>query len=241
VTGLIRGEAIKLRSTRTAIGFAIVAVALLLLVVLGSILGGNPDTISAKRDSLSVGGAVSFVLIIFGVVGATSEYRHHTLAPAVLIAPDRARLLLARALAYAVTGAALGAALIAVGLAIGVPLLLTTTDGANPGFSDYLTVAGGGVLSCGLCAALGVGAGALIGNQVAGVVGTLVFFFVVEPLAGLAWHDLPKFTISQSSGKIGGAAADPSFPFLGSLAVLVVWTAILLLLGLIRERRREVT
>jgi ABC-2 type transport system permease protein len=240
VTGLIRGEAIKLRSTRTAIGFAVAAVALLMLVVLASILGGDPDTVSLKREALSVGGPVSFVLIIFGVVGATGEYRHHTLAPAVLIAPDRGRLLLARALAYGVTGIAVGAATIAVGLAVGVPLL-TGTDGPSLAFSDYATIVGGGLLSCGLCAALGVGAGALIGNQVAGVVGSLIFFFVVEPLATFAWHDLPKFTISQSSGKIGGAGADPSFPFAGSLAVLVSWTVILLLLGLIRERRREVT
>ena len=43
--------------------------------------------------------------MVFGVVGATGEYRHRTVAPAVLIAPDRLRLLLARALAYAVTAA----------------------------------------------------------------------------------------------------------------------------------------
>jgi ABC-2 type transport system permease protein len=240
VTNLIRGEAIKLRSTRTALGFTLVAIALLLLVVIASILGGDPDTVSDKRDALGVGGPVSFVLIIFGTVGATGEYRHHTLAPAVLIAPDRTRLLLARALAYAATGAAVGLAMIAVGLAVGIPLL-TTTHGPGLAGSDYVRIVFGGLLSCGLCAALGVGFGALVGNQVAGVVGALVFFFVIEPLAAFAWHDLPKFTISQSSGAIGGAHASPSFPFAGSLAVLVAWTAILLLLGVIRERRREVT
>jgi ABC-2 type transport system permease protein len=239
VTRLIRGEAIKLRSTRTALGFTIAAVALLLLVVLASILGGDPDTVSLKREALSVGGPISFLLIIFGIVGATGEYRHRTVAPAVLIAPDRSRLLLARALAYGVTGLGVGLAMIVVGLAIGIPLL-SGTNGPSLGGSDYLTIVGGGLLSCFLCAAMGVGAGALIGNQVAGVVGALVFFFVIEPLAGLAWHDLPKYTISQSSSRIGGAEADPSFPFAGSLGILVAWTAILLLAGLFRERRREV-
>ena len=237
---LIRGEAIKLRSTRTALGFTIAGVALLLLVVLASILGGDPTTVDAKREALSVGGPISFLLIIFGIVGATGEYRHRTVAPAVLIAPDRSRLLLARALAYAVTGLGVGLAMIVVGLAIGVPLL-AGTDGPGLGGSDYLTVVGGGLLSCFLCAALGVGAGALIGNQVAGVVGALVFFFVIEPLAGLVWHDLPKFTISQASTRIGGVEADPSFSFAGSLGILVAWTAIFLLAGLFRERRREVT
>ena len=107
--------------------------------------------------------------------------------------------------------------------------LLTTTDGPGLAFSDYLTVVGGGLPACLLCAALGVGFGALIGNQVAGVVGALVFFFVIEPLA--AW---PGTTCRSSRSRsppaqIGGAQADPAFPFPGSLAVLVAWTAILLL------------
>ncbi len=238
--GLIRGEAIKLRSTRTALGFTLAAMTLLVLIVLASILGGDPTAVEDKRAALSVGGPISFVLILFGIVGATGEYRHRTVASAVLIAPDRTRLLLARSLAYAATGVGVGLVLIAVALAIGVPLL-AGTDGPGLDGSDYATVLGGGLLSCGLCAALGVGVGALIGNQVAGVVGTLIFFFVVEPLAGLAFDDLPKYTISQSSSKIGGAAVDPAFPFAGSLAVLAAWTAIFLLLGLFRERSREVS
>jgi len=240
VIALIRGEAIKLRSTRTAIGFAIAGVALTLLTVLATILGGDPTTIEDKRDALSVGGPVAFVLIIFGIVGATGEYRHRTVAPAVLIAPDRTRLLLARALAYAVTATAVALLMIAVGFVIGIPLL-GGTDGPSLELSDYLALAGGGLLSCALGATLGVGFGALVGNQVAGVVGALVFFFVIEPLAQLVWHDLPKFTISQASGKLGGGSPDPSFGFLGALLVLALWTALLLLLGLFREHNREVT
>ncbi|MEJ7817481.1 MAG: hypothetical protein WKF49_02290 [Thermoleophilaceae bacterium] len=237
---LIRGEAIKLRSTRTAVGFALAAIALLLLTVVASSLGGEPTTVAEKREALSIGGPISFVLILFGIVGATGEYRHRTVAPAVLIAPDRVRLLLARTLAYAATGIGVGLLMIVVGMAVGVPLL-AGTDGPGLETSDYLRVVGGGLLTCGLGAALGIGVGALVGNQVAGVVGTLVFFFVVEPLAGLALDDLPKYTISQSSAATGGADVDPSFPFLGALAVLAAWTAILLLFGVLRERSREVT
>ena len=51
--------------------------------------------------------------MVFGVVGATGEYRHRTVAPAVLIAPDRLRLLVARALAYGVTAAGVALVMLA--------------------------------------------------------------------------------------------------------------------------------
>ncbi len=237
---LIKGEAIKLRSTRTAIGFAIAGVALVLLTVIATILGGDPTTVADKRDALGVGGPISFVLFIFGIVGATGEYRHRTVGPAVLIAPDRTRLLLARALAYAATAMGVAVLMLTVGLVVGVPLL-AGTDGPSLTGSDYVAVIGGGLLTCALSAIAGIGVGALVGNQVAGVVGALVFFFVIEPLAQLVYHDLPKFTISQSSGRVGGSHPEPSFAFLGSLAVLLIWTVGLLLLGVFRERGREIS
>ena len=103
---------------------------------------------------------------------------------------------------------------------------------------------GGGLLSCALGATIGVGFGALVGNQVAGVVGSLVFFFVIEPLAQLVWRDLPKFTISQASGSLGSggsASGSDAFGFGGSVLVLLVWAAAMLGLGLWREHSREVT
>ena len=72
----------------------------------------------------------------------------------VLIAPDRTRLLLARALAYAVTAIGVGLLMIAVGFVVGIPLL-GTTDGPNPAVGDYLAILGGGLLTCALGATLG--------------------------------------------------------------------------------------
>ena len=71
-----------------------------------SILAGHPETIADKRSSLNFGNSISFVLLLFGAVGATGEFRHRTLAPAVLIAPDRLRLFAARTAAYALTALA---------------------------------------------------------------------------------------------------------------------------------------
>lgn len=236
---LIRGEAIKLRSTRTALGFLIAGVALTLLVVLVSTLAGDPSTVEDKRAAMSVG--VLFILfVVYGVVGATGEYRHRTVAPAVLIAPDRLRLLLARTLAYTVTAMGFAALMLVVALAIGIPLM-AGNDGPSLALSDYLGLVGGTLLAAGLGGAMGVGIGALVGNQVAGVIGVLVYIFVIDGLIGLAKHSLTPYTIGSAAPKLTGDRVNDAFAFPGALAVLAGWTLLFVAAGMWRERRREVT
>jgi len=239
VIALIRGEAIKMRSTRTAIGFTVAGVVLTVLFVLVFTLGANPSDPDLKRESLSV--ARLFVLfVVFGVVGATGEYRHRTVAPAVLIAPDRLRLLGARAVAYAVTAAGVGAVMLAVAFALGIPLM-AGNGGPSLALSDYLGLIGGTILIAALGSALGVGFGALVGNQVAAVVSVLVYLFVVNGLIGAADSDLIPYTIGIAVPRLAGIEVEEAFSFPGSLAVLIVWTTVFLAAGLARERGREVT
>jgi len=197
VTNLIRGEAIKMRSTRTAIGFTIAGIALMLLVVLISTLAGEPSSVSAKRDAITIA-PVGILFVVFGVVGATGEYRHRTVAPAVLIAPDRLRLLVARALAYGVTAAAVALAMLAVAFAVGIPLM-AGNDGASLELADYAGLLGGGLLSAALGAIMGIGFGALVGNQVAGVVSVLLYIFVIDGLIGVANADLIPYTVGTAA------------------------------------------
>jgi len=123
VSRLVSGELIKLRTTRTALGFTAAVVVLTLAIVLLTILAGDPKTIADKRSALAVGSSISALLLVFGVVGAGAEYRHRTLAPALLVAPGRGRLLAARVIAYGLAGLIIGIVMTVVALAIGVPLL----------------------------------------------------------------------------------------------------------------------
>ena len=128
---LVRGEMIKVRTTRTALGFATASLLLVLAWVLFSMLAGDPEDISEKRDALNISPlGLAIPLLLFGIVGATGEYRHRTIAPAVLIAPDRIRLPLARLLAYMLTAILLAVAMVLVALVIGLPLL--PSEGAGP-------------------------------------------------------------------------------------------------------------
>jgi len=49
---LVAGELIKVRTTRTALGFAAASLLLVLASVLITILAGHPDTIEDKRAAL---------------------------------------------------------------------------------------------------------------------------------------------------------------------------------------------
>jgi len=238
VIALVRGEMIKVRTTRTALGFGVAAVLLVLAVALITILAGDPLTVEQKRDALNVGGALSVPLLLFGIVGATGEFRHRTIAPAVLISPHRGRLTFARLIAYVATAAAMGVAMVIVALAVGLPLL-ADQPGPELGTSDYVRVIGGGILTAALCAALGVAVGVLVRNQVAGVVGTLVWLLILEPLLPLIDDVLAKGSILGSAATLGGASSD-EVSWLGALLVLGVWTGVLMLAGLLVDSRRDV-
>jgi len=238
VIALVRGEMIKVRTTRTALGFAGSAVLLVLAFVLITILAGDPTTAEEKRDAFNVGGALSIPLLLFGIVGATGEFRHRTLAPAVLISPHRGRLTLARLIAYVFTAALTGVAMVAVALAVGLPLI---AGQPGPGLEsgDLVTVAGGGIVAAILCCALGVGIGVLIRNQVAGVVGALVWVFIVEPLLPLIDDALADGSIIGAAATLGGAESD-ELSWAGALLVLGLWAAVLVAAGVLVDARRDV-
>ena len=236
---LVRGELVKLRTTRTALGFAVAAVLIVLATVLIVILAGEPRTVAQKRAAIGFGGPVSFVLLLFGVVGATGEYRHRTLSPALLVSPDRARLTLARLIAYALCAALAGVVMLLVAFGLG-SVLLRDAPGPGLGAGDYLWVGGGGILATVLFAVIGVGVGVLVANQVAAVVGALVWFFILEPLVLLVNEDLVKFTIGQASAGVAGETLGDVLPFGLALLVLVGWAATMTLAGLLVDRRRDV-
>jgi ABC-2 type transport system permease protein len=240
MTARIHGELIKLRTTRTALGFALAAVLLVLATVLITTLAGDPTTLQDKRTAINFGNTLSAVLLLFGVVGATSEYRHRTLAPALLIAPDRGRLTLARMLAYGLAAAGIGVLMLIVAFALGIPLL-SGAKGPDLAGSDYVRAAAGGLLAAILCAVLGVGVGVLVRNQVAGVVGSLCWFFIVEPLIPLLSDDAARGTVGSAASSLGGATTDDALGFLPALLVLAAWAAVFLVAGILVDRRRDVT
>ncbi|MEA2380827.1 MAG: type transport system permease protein [Solirubrobacteraceae bacterium] len=235
---LVAGELIKVRTTRTALGFAAASLLLVLASVLITILAGHPATVVDKRGALNFGGAIALVLLLFGAVAATGEFRHRTLAPAVLIAPDRLRLLLARIAAYAVTALALAVAMAVITLALGIPLL-AGEKGPDLTTSDYVDLVAGGLVVATLAAALGVAFGTLVRNQVFAVIAVLVWVTILEPLTGLIDDRLPDYSLGSTLNRVA-QGGDENLGFASAVLVLLAWATVFLGAAAVVDQRRDV-
>jgi ABC-2 type transport system permease protein len=237
MTPLIRGELIKTLTTRTLLGYTVTGAALAIAnVVIVTKFSGELHSVSDKQEAIA---GLPIIVLLFGLVGVTGEYRHRTAAPAVLAAGrDRALLLLARAVAYALTGLAVGALMVAAALAVGLPLL-----GAHrgPGLAsqDVALVAGGSMIAAGLSAIMGVAVGAVVRNQVAGVVGMLILAFVVSPLIAVIDETAVEFTPFGAAFALAGDPQAGTLSWGADALLLFAWTVPLLVAAIVTERSRD--
>jgi hypothetical protein len=236
MTALLRGELIKTVTTRTLFGYAALGVALGIANVLIFTLSKDLVTVADKQETIA---GLPMLLILFGLVGAAGEYRHRTAAPAAFAAGGRrGRLLLARAGAYAVTGLVLGTLTATVALALGLPLL-SGEPGPSLGSGEIAAVAAGSIVGAALCAIMGVAAGALVRNQVAGVVGALILMFVGMPLLNIANETAAELSPFGAAVELAGDPTAGTLSSVGAGLVLAAWTVPLLLAAIVVERRRD--
>ena len=121
--------------------------------------------------------------------------------------PDRLRFLTSKLLAYLLTGAGLGLVAMVVTLAVGVPWLSARDPPVDLlGAGDYVSLIVQGVALAALCGALGVAVGTLIRNQMAAVVGLLVYLFVLDPVLSLVSEDVAAYSPGGAISGLGGNA-----------------------------------
>jgi hypothetical protein len=177
MTALLHAEVLKLRTTRTfAALVSVTALTSIALVTLVSLLGRpeHPLTDVYTADTSSL-----FILVL-AIVGITGEWRHRTIAGALLAAPGRVRFLAAKTLAFAVAGLALSVCVSLV-IAVVASVLLAMRDVPLPGMWDLTVQIGRNATIAALLGALGVAVGALVRQPVVAIVGALVASFVIEP------------------------------------------------------------
>jgi hypothetical protein len=133
VSPLLHAELLKLRTTRTFVALVgVTAFTSLLIVVLVCLLT-EPTEESVLRDVYTADTTSLFILVL-AVVGITGEWRHRTIAGALLAAPDRVRFLAAKTLAFAAAGIVLSVA-VSVSVATVASVLLSVRDLPVPGCS----------------------------------------------------------------------------------------------------------
>lgn len=228
----IRAELLKLRTTRSAGGFLLVALALAALLGAATAGTAGEDTAAALGTAgnlanvLGVSALPGIGALVLGILAMAGEYQHRTITQTVLTTPARGRVLAAKLVAVALVAAPVAAAMMGVALAAALPRILS--QGAPLDLVDRAvaeTVAGN-LLAAALLGVLGVSLGALVRNQ------TVALVFVA------AWALVGEGVLSIVAGREaarwlpGGAAqavisgGDGLLP-LGAAAVLLAGYAAL--------------
>jgi ABC-2 type transport system permease protein len=242
MSSLVSAEFLKLRTTRTAYGFLAAIVLLTLGVVAANSANVDLRTKDDLEEALSGAGIAAALLLVLGIVATTGEHRHGTITSTLLASPDRRRLVGAKTIAYLLTGALLGVAAVLATFAVAVPWLAARDaplDLLDAG--DYLGLFAEGVAVSALSGAIGVGIGAIVRNQVAAVVGTLIYLFVLEPVIGVISSDVAAYTIGGSQSALTAAPVEDALDPLAAGLVLAAWALALGLAGAELEERRDVT
>jgi ABC-2 type transport system permease protein len=196
---LLRAELIKLGTTRTfaALAGAAIAISVLITVLVAVLTEPTEDSVLVDVFASDLS---AFFIFMLAVIGITGEWRHRTITSSLLAAPDRLRFLAAKALAFAAAGAVLSV-MVSVAIAIVGTAVVSARGLPMPEAGELAALLGRNAIVATLVAALGVGLGALVRNQVVAVVSVLVLGFVVEPMV---------ITLVPEVGRFGPFSALPT-------------------------------
>jgi ABC-2 type transport system permease protein len=178
-------------------------------------------------------------LLVLGLLGLTTEFRHKTITPTLLATPNRWRLLAGKAASYGIF--AIIYALICVGLNFAIAIIWLSAAGVP---IEYGHGVPGGVgkafLTLVLTGMFGLGLGALLRNQAAAMVFGIVYFFILDNVLnyvpwirkGYAYTPGGGVKAFNSDGHIEGMPGDVHLlaPAAGGLLFLA-WSLALLVVG----------
>jgi ABC-2 type transport system permease protein len=247
---LVAAELFKLRTTRLYLGLLAVCVGLVVVVTaLHFLLAGDAsltiegaaDTIATEADLRSVldvsGVAVLFTLIL-GATAIAGEDRHRTIATTFLVTPGRGRVVAAKAVGYGIAGALFGLVVGAAAAAVafgwlagtGVPIPFGSSVAAGMALTPVAT---------GLAAALGVGVGAAIPNQLGAVLASIGWVMVVEQLISGLLPDVARWLPFAGAGS-AITGQHPQLGTAGGVGLFVVYLLAVTAVGIQVTRRRDI-
>lgn len=246
---LVRAEFVKLRTTQVWFWLLIAALAISVLVVLGSFL--SSDGVKSQADVPGVfAGAdtASLAVFVLGVLGVTTEYRYQTITPTVLITPSRWTLITAKLIAYAVLGIGYALACVVVQLAMVLPWLSSRNISFDLGDPDLRRALFGLFLVLALYGIVGLGVGALLRNQVVAVTVGVIFLLILQnlllaiPGVRNAWPYMPAganaaILNSQSNAPDVVHILSP----VAGVFVLLLWAFVPAILGASLTMNRDIT
>jgi ABC-type transport system involved in multi-copper enzyme maturation permease subunit len=241
---LLAAELLKVwTAPRTLFGILLAEVAFVLLGVIGALHDAAndvrlPETL--ERDLVNFPGGIAMLFsALFGILIATTEYRHGTITVAFLAAPVRERVIAAK------TGAALvvSASFVLVALLLSLGIAQIWVGGrADYHFGSYeYRLIGRVFLDAAIVAVIGVFIGASLKRQLAGVILVLGWlFFIEQALAGLFPGTIDYLVGASIFAIVGDGSGDlPSFAH--GLAVIAIYAVGLAVVAVALTRRRDIT
>jgi ABC-2 type transport system permease protein len=248
MTGVLRAELLKQRTTRTTFGVTVGLLVLVCFVVLlhGFALPVSQTGRSGQMRIFGWGELGALFAALLGALSITGELRHGTIRPTFLATPSRRRVLAAKLVAVALAGVGFGAVAEALAIGLGSAALSARGIPIRLDGSDYVQLVVGGVVAAALWAPLGLGLGALVRNQVATLIGLCAWLLFVENLLIGQLPAVARFLPGAAAAAIGGSTitgevpTDPPLlaPVLGAL-LLVVYAAAATVAGMVATDRRD--
>jgi ABC-2 type transport system permease protein len=244
---LTRAELRKLVASRTfLIGLALsVGVSVASVAVDAAVAGKNGTaalgTTASTNQMLKLGSVCCVAMLVLGIIGSGSEYRHKTIIPAMLIAPRRGALVAAKVIGITLAGVVLSALTFGLGLATAVAELTAHHIHHLP--ADTGTLFAGSVIAGTLFGVIGVALGYITRSTIAAIIGAVgwVLFAELAILHTLAPH-LAKWLVTGAAstltdpGVLAGRALTPAT----AVAVLSAYAVLLLAVASRLVLRRDV-
>jgi ABC-2 type transport system permease protein len=247
VSSAIAAELFKLRTTRTSWGVILGSLVLVLIISLIAALAGD---FSASDEApgtnlLEISGIVQIFALLLGILSVATEFRHGTITPSLLAVPDRARLVLAKLATAILAGALLGLVAAGACAAIVLPLLSSRDIATGADSAEVLELIAGNTAASALYAAIGVGLGALVRNQVGAIIGALGWIFLIEPLLTLipGFEDVITrwFPTGAANALAGTASSSDALDQLPAGVLLAAYSAIFVAAGIAVLRNRDIS
>ncbi len=245
---LLRSEWLKIWTTRTTwvmLGIALAGEALFagLYTGLASIadIEGPPGEPEGLETVATGVGLMLVMMLVLGVLIATTEFRYGTASSTFLATPKRWPALLAKLGVALAVGLVAGLAYIAVNAGLAVPLF-SGRGGDVPAAGNLIEIYAGVVASYAILAAFGLGVGAIVRNQVGAIIAAIAFFFVLSPLPELLPGSIGDYFPAQAIGSLhGNPEGDANLGQVSGGLVLGAWAGALVALGTLLIYRRDVS
>ena len=247
---LLDAELLKMRSTRATALLVLGTLVLAVLTVATTVPGVMEENAWISLDDPDllanvVGngfGAPLVLMTLLGVLAFTQEFRYGTVTSTYLGEPRRTRVIIAKGLSLVLASVVITTVTLAVTLTLSIALIRSQDGDVTVAAQFWQTVAAGFVVMA-VYGVIGVAVGALVPNQIAAVVGVLIWMLAVEqtviPLLPEVGRWMP-FAAASSLMQLGSSYGDQLLSVAMGGLVLLAYTASAVVLALHITPRRDV-